>query len=91
MEVRSTPLTVPLVALSPQPLEAMSNDEESVPTVNVDKERQDDDHGRGRDRRCERRHGRLEHEKVHSSPIEPMVGHHGCPIRKRKAPSCGTH
>ena len=65
----------------------MSNDEESVPTVNVDQERQDDDHGRGRDRR----HGRREHEKVHSSPIEPMVGHHGHPIRKRKAPSCGTH
>ena len=86
VEVPSTPLTVPLVTSSPQPLEAMSNVEESVPTVNVDQERQDDDHGRGRDRRCGRRH-----EKVHSSPIEPMVGHHGRPIRKRKAPSCGTH
>ena len=91
VEVPSTPLTVPLVASSPQPLEAMSNDEESVPTINVDKEKQDDDHGKGRDRRCGRRYGRQEHEKVHSSPIEPMVGHHGSPIRKRKAPSCGTH
>ena len=91
VEVPSTPLTVPLVASSPQPLEAMSNDEESVPIVNVDQERQDDDHGRGCGRRCGRRHGRREHEKVHSSPIELMVGHHGRPIRKRKAPSCGTH
>ena len=91
VEVPPTPLTVPLVASSPQPLEAMSNVEESVPTINVDQERQDDDYGRGRDRRCGRRHGRREHKKVHSSSIEPMVGHHGCPIRKRKAPSCGTH
>ena len=91
VEVPSIPLTVPLVASSPQPLEAMSNDEESIPIVNFDKERQDDDHGRGRGRRCGRRHGRREHENVHSSPIEPMVGHHGRPIRKRKAPSCGTH
>ena len=57
VEVPPTPLTIPLVASSPQPLEAMSNVEESVPTVNVDQERQDDDHGRGRDRRCGRRHG----------------------------------
>ena len=42
LEVSSTPLVVPLVAPSLQPLEAMSNDEESVPTVNVDQERQDD-------------------------------------------------
>ena len=91
VEVLSTPLIVPLVASSPQPLEAMSNDEESIPIVNVDQERQDDDHDRGRDRRCGRRHGRRELEKVHSSPVEPMVGHHGRPIRKRKAPSCGTH
>ena len=69
VEVPSTPLTVPIVASSPQPLEAMSNDEESVLTINVDQERQDDDHGQGRDRRCGRRHGRREHEKVHSSPI----------------------
>ena len=40
VEVPSTPLIVPLVASSPQPLEAMSNDEESVPIVNVDQERQ---------------------------------------------------
>ena len=46
MEVPSTPLTVPLVESSLQPLEAMSNEEESVPTVNFDLERQDDDHGR---------------------------------------------
>ena len=91
VEAPSTPLTVPLVTLSPQPLEAMSNDEESVPIINVDQKRQDDDHDRGRDRRCGRRHGRREHEKVHSSPIEPMVGHHGRSIRKRKTPSCGTH
>ena len=57
VEVPSNPLTIPLVASSPQPLEGMSNDEESVPIVNVDKERQDDDHGRGRGRRCGRRHG----------------------------------
>ena len=91
VEVPPTPLTVPLVASSPQPLEAMSNVDESVPIVNVDQERQDDDHGRGRDRRRRRRHGFREHEKVHSSPIEPMVGHHRHPIRKRKAPSCSTH
>ena len=36
VEVPSTLLAVPLVASSPQPLEVMSNDEESVPTVNVD-------------------------------------------------------
>ena len=69
----------------------MSKVEELVPTTNVDQERQDDDHGRGRGRRCGRRHGLREHERVHASPIEPMVGHHGCLIRKRKAPSCGTH
>ena len=91
VEVPSTPLVVPLIASSPQPLEAMSNDEESTPTTNVDQERQDDDHGRGRGRRCGRRHGRQEHERVHASPIEPMVAHHGCPIRKRKAHLCGTH
>ena len=45
VEVLSTPLTVLLVASSPQPLEAMSNDEESIPIVNVDQKRQDDDHG----------------------------------------------
>ena len=91
MEVPSTPLAIPLVASSPQPLEAISNDEEIVPTVNVDQERQDDDHGRGYGRRCGRKHGRREHGKVHSSPIEPMVGHHGRPIQKMKAPSCSTH
>ena len=48
-------------------------------------------HGRGRGRRCGRRYGRREHGRVHASPIEPMVGHHGRPIQKRKAPSCGTH
>ena len=69
----------------------MSNDEESVRTINVDQERQDDDHGRGRDGGCGRIHGHREHEKVHSSPIEPMIGHHGCLIQKRKAASCGTH
>ena len=57
MEVSSTPLAVSLVASSPQPLEAMSNVEESVPTAHVDQERQDDDHGQGYDRRCGRRHG----------------------------------
>ena len=39
VEVPSTPLTVPLVASSPQPLEAMSNDEEFIPTFNVNQER----------------------------------------------------
>ena len=39
MEVPSTPLTVPLVASSLKPLEAMSNEEESIPTINVDQER----------------------------------------------------
>ena len=38
-----------------------------------------------------KRHSRREHEKVHSSLIEPMIGHHGRPIQKKKAPSCGTH
>ena len=80
VEVPSRPLAVPLVASSPQPLEAISNDEESVPTVNVDQERKDDDHGQGCGRRCGRRHGHQEHERVHTSPIEPMVGHHGRPI-----------
>ena len=54
VEVPFTPLAVPLVASSTQPFEAMSNDEESVSTANVDQERQDDDHDRGRGRRCGR-------------------------------------
>ena len=45
VEVPSTPPAVPLVASSPQPLEAMSNVEKLVPIANVDKERQNDDHG----------------------------------------------
>ena len=28
------------------------------------------------------RHGRREHERVHASPIELVVGHHGRPIQK---------
>ena len=91
VEVPSTPLAVPFVASSLQPLEALSNDVESVPTVNVDQERQDGDHDRGRGRRCGRRHGHREHERVHASPIEPMIGHNGHLIRKRKAPLCSTH
>ena len=47
VEVPSTSSVVPLVTSSPQPLEAMSNAEESVPIANVDQERQDDDQGRG--------------------------------------------
>ena len=43
VEVPSTPLVVPLVASSSQPLEAMSNAKELVPIANVDQERQDDD------------------------------------------------
>ena len=35
----STPHTLPLVASSPQPLDIMSNVEESIPTVDVDQER----------------------------------------------------
>ena len=87
VDVPSTPPAVPLVASSLQSLEAMSNDEESVATTNVDQERQDDDHGQG----CGRKHCHQEHERVHASPIELMVGHHGCLIQKRKALSCGTH
>ena len=45
-------------------------------------ERQDDDDGQGHGSRCRRRYGRHEHERVHSSPIEPMVGHHRHPIEK---------
>ena len=90
-KVPPTPPTSPLVALSPQPLEAMSYDEESIPTTNVDQERQDDDLGRGCGRRFGRKHGRRQHERVSASPIEPMVGHHERPIRKRKTPLCGTY
>ena len=35
MKVSSTPPVVPLIASSPQPLEAMSNADESVPIANV--------------------------------------------------------
>ena len=91
VEVPSTPLVVSLDASSPKPLEAMSNDEETIPTINVVQERLDDDHDRGCGRRCGRRHGRREHERVHANPIEPMIGHHGRPTRKRKALSCDTH
>lgn len=88
-EVPSTPHAVPLIASSPQSLEVMPNGQESVPSINVD---QDDDHGRRRGRRCGKRHGRWEHGwvRVHVSLAEAMVGHHGRPIRKRKAPSCCT-
>ena len=91
VEVPSTSLAVPLVPSSLKQLKAMSNDEESVSIVNVDQERQDNDYGQGCGRRCGRRHGHREHGRVHARPIEPMVGHHGRPIRKMKAPSCGTH
>ena len=90
-KVAPTPPTSSLVALSPQPLEAISYDEESIPTTNVDQERQDDDLGRGRGRRFGRKHGSREHERVSVSPIEPMVGHHGRPIRKRKDLLCSTY
>ena len=70
VEVPSTSPVVPLVASSLQQLEAMSNAEESVPTTNVNQDRQDDDHGRGHGRRCGRRHCRREHERVHANPIK---------------------
>ena len=87
VEVPSTPPAVPLVASSLQSLKAMSNDEESVAITNVDQKRQDDDHGQG----CGRKHCHQEHERVHASPIELMVGHHGRLTQKRKALFYGTH
>ena len=91
VEVPSTPPAMPLFVLPLQPLEVMTNAEESIPIVNVDQERQDDDHDRECGKRCGRRHGCREHERVHATPIELMVGHHRHPKRKMKAPSCGTH
>ena len=84
VEVPFTSPGVPLVTSSPQPLEAMSNAKESVSIANVNKGRQNDDHGRGHGRRCGRRYGHCEHERVHASPIEPMVGHHGLSVQKKE-------
>ncbi|RVW12237.1 Serine/threonine-protein phosphatase 7 long form-like [Vitis vinifera] len=89
MEAPSTPLVVPLVALSPRPIEATLIDEELVHIANDNHQGQKNDHGRGHGRRC----GRRAHRGIHATPIEPIVEHayHRCSQRKKKAPSCGTH
>ncbi|KAL6339402.1 hypothetical protein AAG906_032934 [Vitis piasezkii] len=73
---------VPLVASSPPSIEATLVHEELVHIENDDQQRQKTNRGRGH------AHGGL-----HVSPIEPIVehAHHRHPLRKRKAPSCGTH
>ena len=89
MEVPSTLPIVPLVASSPPSIEATLVDEELVHIANDDQQGQKTYRGRGRGRR----HGRGAHGGLHVSPIKPIVEHthHRCPLRKRKAPSCGTH
>ena len=58
MKVLSIPYAIPLVASSPQPLEAIYVQcLRSILTTNVDQERQNDEHGQGRGRRCRMRHG----------------------------------
>ncbi|KAL6346040.1 hypothetical protein AAG906_025320 [Vitis piasezkii] len=95
MEVSSTTLIVPLVASSPQPIEATLVDEELVHIANDNQRGQKNDSGRGHGRRCgHRAHGGGGgREGVHVSPIEPIVEHsyHGHPQWKMKTSSCGTH
>ena len=93
VEVPSTPPVVPLVASSPQLIEATLIDEELIHIANDDQQGQKNDHGRGHGRGRGRRHGRIVHEGVHVSPIEPIVEHayHGCQQRKRETPLCSTH
>ncbi|KAL6324572.1 hypothetical protein AAG906_013384 [Vitis piasezkii] len=93
MDVPSTTLVVPLVALSPQPIEATLVDEELVHIANDDQRGQKNDRGRQHGRGHGRRRGCRAHGGVHVSPIEPIVEHayHGRPQRKRKAPLCNTH
>ena len=97
MEVPSTPPVVPLVASSPPSLEATLVHEELVHIANDDQQGQKTNrgrgHGRGHGRGRGRRRGRGAHGGLHVSPIEPLVehAHHRRPLRKRKAPSCGTH
>ena len=89
MEVPSTPPVVPLLASSPPSIEVILVDKELVYIANDDQQGQKTDRGRGRGRR----RGRGAHGGLRVSPIEPLVehAHHRRPLRKRKAPSCGTH
>ena len=89
MEVSSTPPVVPLVASSPQPIEATLVYEELVHIANDDQQGQKTNRGRGHGQG--RGHGA--HGGLHVSLIEPIVehAHHRCPLRKRKALSCSTH
>ncbi|RVX02742.1 Serine/threonine-protein phosphatase 7 long form-like [Vitis vinifera] len=93
MEVPSTPPVVPLVASSPPSIEATLVHEELVHIANDDQQGQKTNRGRGHGRGRGRRRGRGAHGGLHVSPIEPLVehAHHRRPLRKRKAPSCGTH
>ena len=61
--------------------------------ANDDQQGQKTNRGRGHGRGRGRRHGHGAHGGLHVSPIEPLVehAHHRRPLRKRKAPSCGTH
>ncbi|RVW94916.1 Serine/threonine-protein phosphatase 7 long form-like [Vitis vinifera] len=93
MEVPSTPPVVPLVASSPPSIEATLVHEELVHIANDNQQGQKTNRGRGHGRGRGRRRGRGTHGGLHVSPIEPIVehAHHRRPLRKRKAPSCGTH
>ncbi|KAL6342251.1 hypothetical protein AAG906_006874 [Vitis piasezkii] len=93
MEVPSTPPVVPLVASSPPSIEATLVHEELVHIANDDQQGQKTNRGRGHGRGRGRRRGRGAHGGLHVSPIEPLLehAHHRRPLRKRKAPSCGTH
>ncbi|KAL6320844.1 hypothetical protein AAG906_008844 [Vitis piasezkii] len=93
MEVPSTPPVVPLVASSPPSIEATLVHEKLVHIANDDQQGQKTNRGRGHGRGRGRRRGRGAHGGLHVSPIEPIVehAHHRRPLRKRKAPSCGTH
>ena len=89
MEVPSIPPVVLLVASLPQPIKVTLVDDELVHIANDDQQGQKTYRGGGRGRR----RGRGAHEGLHVSPIKPLVEHthHRRQLRKRKAPSCGTH
>ena len=89
MEVPSTPPVIPLVASSPQSIEATLVDEELVHIANDDLQGQKNDCRRGHGWGRSRRRGHRAHGGVHVSPIEPIVEHayHGRPQQKRKASS----
>ena len=75
MEVSSTPPIIPLVASSPQSIEATLVDEELVHIANDDHQGQKNDRGRGHGRERDRRCGRRAHGGVHVTLIKPIMEH----------------